>query len=170
MLKRILKLPLNHSFFLFGPRQNGKSTLIKSLQGMLAKVTGTVQLEKSNLFELSSRQIAKSIAYVPQMSDVPFDFSVKEIIEMGRYSYQRRIGGNSSTDLRIVNEVMEKTDTDHLQNKKLGQLSGGERQRVFMARALAQDTPILFLDEPSAHLDIKYQIEIYEILKRKFEA
>jgi len=149
-----------------GCNGSGKSTLIKSLQGMLAKVSGTVLMEKSNLFELNSRQIAKSIAYVPQMSDLSFDFSVKEIIEMGRYSYQRRIGGVTSKDSRIVNEVMEKTDTDHLQNKNLGQLSGGERQRVFLARALAQDTPLLFLDEPSSHLDIKYQIEIYEILKR----
>ncbi|MCK4263810.1 MAG: ABC transporter ATP-binding protein [Candidatus Aminicenantes bacterium] len=151
---------------ILGRNGSGKSTLIKALQGLLKNISGKVRAEGKDMFSLGPRQIAKKIAYVPQMFSLSFEFSVKEIILMGRYIHQRRLEGTSFEDAKIIEEIMELTEISFLKEKKIAHLSGGERQRVFIARALAQDTPILFLDEPSSHLDISYQVEIYQILQR----
>jgi len=154
------------SISVLGKNGAGKSTLIKALQGLLKDVSGAITIDGENVLSLKPRQIAKKLAYVPQIFSFPFEFSVMEIVLMGRYIHQRRLEGCSSEDLRITEEVMSLTQISHLKEKKIAHLSGGERQRVFIARALAQDTPILFLDEPSSHLDISYQVEIYHILRR----
>jgi len=151
---------------ILGRNGSGKSTLIKALQGLLKNISGKVRAEGKDMFSLGPRQIAKKIAYVPQMFSLSFEFSVKEIILMGRYIHQRRLEGTSFEDAKIIEEIMELTEISFLKEKKIAHLSGGEQQRVFIARALAQDTPILFLDEPSSHLDISYQVEIYQILQR----
>jgi iron complex transport system ATP-binding protein len=151
---------------ILGRNGSGKSTLIKALQGMLKKSAGSVEVESENVFSLSARKLAKRIAYVPQISSLVFPFSVEEIIQMGRYIHQQRLSGPSPDDQKTAREVMELTGISHLRKKKIANLSGGEQQRVFIARALAQNTPLLLLDEPSSHLDISYQIEIYRILKR----
>ena len=149
-----------------GPNGSGKSTLIKALQGLLKNVQGTVEVDKKDVFTSTAQQIAKQIAYVPQRSSLSFEFSVMEIVHMGRYVYQGRWEKATSKDEASITDIMELTEIHHLQHKKIAHLSGGEQQRVFIARALAQDTPLLFLDEPSSHLDISYQVEIYRILKR----
>jgi iron complex transport system ATP-binding protein len=118
---------------ILGRNGSGKSTLIKALQGLLKNVSGQITVDGFS-----------------------FEFSVMETILMGRYIHQGRLGSISSSDSRMVEEVMSLTQIDHLKDKKIAHLSGGERQRVFIARALAQDTPFLFLDEPSSHLDISY--------------
>ncbi len=151
---------------ILGRNGSGKSTLIKALQGLLKKTRGTVEVDKKDVFALSARSLAKEIAYVPQISSLSFEFSVLEIIHMGRYVHQGRMERNTSLDEAAILDVMKLTEILHLQHKKIAHLSGGEQQRVFIARALAQDTPLLFLDEPSSHLDISYQVEIYRILKR----
>jgi len=151
---------------ILGRNGSGKSTLIKAVQGLLKKTSGTVEVSNIDAFSLSARHLAKQIAYVPQISSLPFEFSVLEIIHMGRYVHQGRIERKTSLDEAAILDVMKLTEILHLQHKKVAHLSGGEQQRVFIARALAQDTPILFLDEPSSHLDISYQVEIYRILKR----
>jgi len=151
---------------ILGRNGSGKSTLIKALQGLLKNVSGQIKIDGQDISSLNPRQIAKKIAYVPQIFSFSFEFSVMEIVLMGRYTHQGRLGGNSSSDSRIIEEVTNLTQIAHLKEKKIAHLSGGERQRVFIARALAQDTPFLFLDEPSSHLDISYQADIYQILKR----
>lgn len=151
---------------ILGRNGSGKSTLIKALQGLLKNASGQITVDGEDIFSLRARQLAKKIAYVPQIFSFSFEFSVMETVLMGRYIHQGRLGSISSSDSRIVEEVMSLAQIDHLQDKKIAHLSGGERQRVFIARALAQDTPFLFLDEPSSHLDISYQVEIYQILKR----
>lgn len=151
---------------ILGRNGSGKSTLIKALQGLLKSVSGQIKIDGQNIFSLKPRQLAKKIAYVPQIFDFSFEFNVEEIVFMGRYIHQGRLSGSSSTDFEMIEEVMNLTQISHLKGKKIGHLSGGERQRVFIARALAQDTPLLFLDEPSSHLDISYQVEIYQILKQ----
>lgn len=151
---------------ILGRNGSGKSTLIKAIQGLLVDRSGTVLVDGKNVLSLRPRDLAKKIAYVPQVFQVSFEFTVEEIILMGRYIHQGKFTGTTARDKRILKEIMSLTETTSLKDKKIAHLSGGERQRVFIARALAQDTPLLFLDEPSAHLDINYQVEIYQILKR----
>jgi len=148
-----------------GRNGSGKSTILKALQRLIKSVRGEIRVGEADLFELSPRRLARHVAYVPQIFDLPFEFSAGEIIAMGRYASQGRLAGLGRRDRQIIAEVMELTETAHLGDKKIARLSGGERQRVFIARALAQDAPLLFLDEPSSHLDISYQVEIYGILK-----
>jgi iron complex transport system ATP-binding protein len=150
---------------ILGRNGSGKSTLLKALQGLLKNVTGEVKVEGEDIFRMRPRQIAKKIAYVPQFSESAFEFSVFEIVLMGRYIHQKRLESMSSLDAQITEEVMDLTQISHIKEKKMAHLSGGERQRVLIARALAQDAPLLYLDEPSSHLDINYQVEIYQILK-----
>jgi iron complex transport system ATP-binding protein len=159
-------LKQGESISILGKNGAGKSTLIKALQGLLKNVSGMVTVDGENVLSLKPRQIAKKIAYVPQIFSFPFEFSVSEIVLMGRYIHQGRLAGYSARDLETIEEVMNLTQIAHFRDKKIAHLSGGERQRVFIARALAQDTPLIFLDEPSSHLDISYQVEIYHILKR----
>jgi iron complex transport system ATP-binding protein len=151
---------------ILGRNGSGKSTMIKAIQGLLPDLDGEVLINGKDMLSLRSRELAREIAYVPQLYQVPFDFTVEEIILMGRYVHQGKFAGITTSDRSIMEEIMDLTETALLKDKKIAHLSGGERQRVFIARALAQDTPILFLDEPSAHLDINYQVEIYRILKR----
>lgn len=163
-----ISFAMNRGDFLtiMGPNGSGKSTLIKALQGLLRNVSGRIVVGAQDLSELKPNQAAKKIAYVPQTSDSSFEFSVLEIVMMGRYIHQRRWGRTSDSDLQAIREVMTLAEIDDLGHKKMAHLSGGEKQRVLIARALAQDAPLLFLDEPSSHLDINYQVEIYKILKR----
>lgn len=151
---------------ILGRNGSGKSTLIKAIQGFLTNKTGNVWVDGMDLSSLKPWDLAKKIAYVPQLFQVSFEFTVEEIIMMGRYVHQGRFAGITATDKSVLEEIMILTETAPLRDKKIAHLSGGERQRVFIARALAQDTPLLFLDEPSAHLDINYQVEIYQILRR----
>ncbi len=149
-----------------GRNGSGKSTLIKALQRLLKDVRGEARVAGRDLFGLAPRPLARLIAYVPQLFEPVFEFTVEEIILMGRYVHQGRFSARTAGESAFIAEVMKLTQVDHLAGKELANLSGGERQRVFIARAIAQDTPLLFLDEPSSHLDISYQIEVYQILQK----
>jgi iron complex transport system ATP-binding protein len=148
-----------------GRNGSGKSTLIKAVQNLLGNVRGEVFCAGEDIFRMGPRRVAAKIAYVPQMAEPVFEYAVEEIVLMGRFARQGRFEKVSTEDERAVAEAMRLTEVAGLRGKRLSQLSGGERQRVFIARALAQDTPLLLLDEPSSHLDISYQIEVYGILK-----
>lgn len=166
-----ISLSLNEGEFLsiLGRNGSGKSTIIKAIQGLLADRSGKILLEGKDITLLKPQDMALKIAYVPQFFQISFEFTVEEIILMGRYIHQGKFTTITATDKTVLAEIMDLTETACLKDKKIAHLSGGERQRVFIARALAQDTPLLFLDEPSAHLDINYQVEIYQILKRMQE-
>jgi len=151
---------------ILGPNGSGKSTLVKALQGLLKDVAGEVRIDGDDLFQLTRREIARRIAFVPQAADLTFEFSVLEVVTMGRYARQGRMAGVSAADRRVIQAVLDMVEVSHLQEKKVAHLSGGERQRVLIARALAQDTPLLCLDEPSSHLDLNYSLEVFEILER----
>jgi iron complex transport system ATP-binding protein len=150
---------------ILGRNGSGKSTLIKAVQNLLGNVRGDVRCGGEDVFRMGPRRVASTIAYVPQMAEPVFEYAVEEIVLMGRFARQGRFEKASAADAGAVAEAMRLTDVTVMREKRLSQLSGGERQRVFIARALAQDTPLLLLDEPSSHLDISYQIEIYGILK-----
>ena len=149
-----------------GRNGSGKSTLIKALQKLVPDVSGEVLIDGERAARLGPREMARRVAYVPQIYDPVFEFTAAEVILMGRYVHQARLGAPSAADAAVLAEGLRLPETAALKDKKMAHLSGGERQRVYIARALAQDTPLLFLDEPSSHLDISFQVEIYEILSR----
>ncbi|MGB7294500.1 MAG: ABC transporter ATP-binding protein [Candidatus Aminicenantales bacterium] len=161
-----LRLEKGEFACILGPNGSGKSTLIKALQGLLKDVSGEVTIDGTDLFRLTKREVARKIAFVPQIADLAFEFSVSELVAMGRYVHQRRLAGLSSSDRRLIRDVLEMVGISPLQDRKVAHLSGGERQRVLIARALAQDTPLLFLDEPSSHLDLNYGLEIFALLAK----
>ncbi|MFZ2054509.1 MAG: ABC transporter ATP-binding protein [Candidatus Aminicenantales bacterium] len=161
-----LRLEKGEFACILGPNGSGKSTLIKALQGLLKDVSGEVTIDGTDLFRLARREVSRKIAFVPQIVDLTFEFSVFELVSMGRYVHQSRLTGLSSSDRRLIKDVLEMVEIAPLQDKKVAHLSGGERQRVLIARALAQDTPLLFLDEPSSHLDLNYGLEIFAILAK----
>ncbi len=149
-----------------GPNGSGKSTLVKAVQKLIPWLRGKVLVNNRNLFELKTRQIASLLAYVPQVFEPVFDFSVEETVAMARYyRLTGRFAGLSERDRAAVEEAMKLSEVFNLRGKKLNELSGGERQRVLIARALAQDTPGLLLDEPSSHLDLNFQLQVYRLLR-----
>jgi iron complex transport system ATP-binding protein len=163
-----ISFSLNKGEFLsvLGRNGSGKSTMIKAIQGLLKDISGKILVDGKEMLSYKPRELAQKMAYVPQLFEVSFEFTVEEVILMGRYVHQGKFTGITAEDKGIIEEIMDLTEITRLKDKIIAHLSGGERQRVFIARALAQDTPLLFLDEPSAHLDINYQVEIYQILKR----
>ena len=150
---------------IIGPNASGKSTLLKNISKSLTADSGTVLLEDRFLNKYSNAELAKKMAVVPQNTEINFNFSVYDIIMMGRHPYQKKWSNTSEKDKKVLKEVMELTDTWKLRNKSINDLSGGEKQRVIIARALAQKPEILLLDEPTSSLDINYQGEIYDLLK-----
>lgn len=141
---------------LVGPNGAGKTTLIRALLGTLTPEDGTVTLAGDSISELSSRVASRRVAAVPQQSAIAFSFTVREVVEMGRHPHVPRLGPDP--DPASVDEAMDRTDISHLADRDIEAVSGGERQRVLIARALAQDTPALLLDEPTANLDVNHQI------------
>ncbi len=149
-----------------GPNGAGKTTLLNLLCGLLQPKAGAIKIEGTSVESYSAKKLAQKIAIVRQEFVPVFDFSVTEVVSMARTPYLRPFGFESKVDIEIVAETLEMTDTARFAARPLAQLSAGERQRVFIARALAQDTAILLLDEPTSFLDFKHQVEIYDLLKR----
>jgi iron complex transport system ATP-binding protein len=148
-----------------GPNGSGKSTLIKLLSGYLRAQRGKVTLGEREISRFSPRERACRIAVVPQDIPVTFDYTALEVVLMGRSPHLSPLGIESARDRAIARAAMQQTNTEAFMERRLGALSGGERQRVLLARALAQQTPILLLDEPTAHLDLNYQIETLRLLR-----
>ncbi|MFB6150800.1 MAG: ATP-binding cassette domain-containing protein [Haloarculaceae archaeon] len=149
---------------LVGPNGAGKTTLLKAINGVLDPDGGTVSVDGDAIGDLSSRAASRRVATVPQDTTVAFDFSVEHVVEMGRTPYR----GRFSTDpgaADAVERALKRTDTARFRDRSVGSLSGGERQRVVLARALAQETPALLLDEPTASLDINHQIRTLELVR-----
>lgn len=148
-----------------GPNGAGKTTLLNLLCGLLRPQAGSIRIEAAPVESYSVRKLAQKIAIVRQEFVPVFDFTVVEVVSMARAPYLGTFGFESKTDTEIVYEALKVTDTAHFAVRPLGNLSGGERQRVYIARALAQDTPIMLLDEPTSFLDLKHQVGIYDLLK-----
>jgi iron complex transport system ATP-binding protein len=148
-----------------GPNGSGKSSLLRIMSGVLRPQAGEVWLYGRRMDTLSAREIAQTIAAVPQDSHVDFPFSVLEVVLMGRSPYLAGFAFESAADLAYARAAMERTGVIHLAGRTVQELSGGERQRVMLARALAQSTPILLLDEPGAFLDLRHVVEIYDLLR-----
>jgi len=148
---------------IIGPNGSGKTTLLKTITKVLEPISGTVLIDGTNVNEMQSKEIAKKVAVVSQVISINFEFTVEDIVLMGRTPYIK--GSETVEDINIVRDAMEKTNTLFLKDRLITQLSGGELQRVIIARAFAQNPKILLLDEPTSHLDITNQIDILNLVK-----
>lgn len=149
-----------------GPNGCGKSTLIAVLLRILDQNHGEIRFEGKLLQEWDRKAMARRIAVVYQKNEIPFGFTVREIIEMGRYPYQGRWNRWSEKDEEAVQKALALTQTEKFAEKSFRQLSGGEQQRVLIARAIAQEPEVLILDEPIAHLDLRFQYEVLRLCQK----
>ncbi|SCI98168.1 Iron(3+)-hydroxamate import ATP-binding protein FhuC [uncultured Clostridium sp.] len=148
-----------------GPNGSGKSTLLKCLYRNLSPSSGSIFIDNIEIGKISTRESAKKIGVLAQHNYHSFDFTVLDMVLMGRSPYKKLMDRDTKEDYEIVYEAIDKVNIRHLVNRSFNSLSGGEQQRVILARALAQKTKCLILDEPTNHLDIKYQLQLMEIVK-----
>jgi iron complex transport system ATP-binding protein len=153
-------------FGVIGPNSAGKTTLLRLLTRVVAAGRGQVRLDGRPIWHLAHAELARQIAVVPQDAPRPFPFSVEQLVLMGRYPHAPGRFFESDADRAQATAAMEATGVLHLAALPLEQLSGGERQRAMLARALAQQPRLLVLDEPTSHLDLRYQAETAELLRR----
>lgn len=150
---------------LIGPNGCGKSTLLSALSGIERPTAGRVRLDGEDIAEIPRRELARRRAIVLQQNDVSFGFSVRDVVAMGRHPWERRPERVDSS--AAIEEAIEQCELDELREASTATLSGGERARVAVARALAQRTPLLMLDEPSAAMDLRHQEHLFTTLRRR---
>jgi len=150
---------------LLGPNGSGKTTLIKLAAGVLNPERGEVLLGEARLRKLSRKEIARRVAVVPQSFNIPFAFTVAEVVMLGRTPFINTLSGEGERDRSIARRAMELTGIEQFSKRTFNELSGGERQKSILAMALAQEPKLILLDEPTAHLDINHQVEILELVK-----
>ena len=155
---------------LIGANGAGKSTLLQLLLGLLKAKSGDVLLHGKNINLIKRREIAKQLAFVPQSIELAYAFSVQQLVAMGRNPYLGAFELETEIDKKLINAAIQQTDIKHLQDRLVNTLSGGEKQRVIIARALAQQSPTILLDEPIASLDICHQLETLQLIKSLTQA
>ncbi len=161
-----LEIPPGDLVGILGPNGSGKTTLLRLLGGMLTPASGRVMIEGRDLARIPRREVAKRIAVVPQETRLSFEYSVLEVVLMGRYPHLGAFELESQQDLAIAREALAATGTLALEDRLFPTLSGGEKQRVIIASALAQSAGLMLLDEPTTALDPGYQLEIATLLRR----
>lgn len=162
-----LNLTVSSSDFIsiIGPNGSGKSTLLQLLNGLLKPSSGTVAFNNLSLARMSTRDIARNIAFVPQQTFVSHGFTALEIVLMGRFPYKSMAAMETDEDVAMAQQVLKTTGALHLADRRFDTLSGGEQQRVILASALVQQPAVLLLDEPTSALDLYYQLHIFKTLK-----
>ena len=148
---------------LVGPNGAGKTTLLRTMNGVAEPDDGVVYVDDDDVSSLSSRETARRVATLPQSTDVSFEFTVEELVRMGRHPHASRFAGG--TDAAAVREAMERVDVARFADRSVHDVSGGERQRVLLARCLAQDADVLLLDEPTASLDVARAVETLSLVR-----
>ena len=142
----------------------GKTTLLKNLNKNLEPEAGTILLEDEDMEKMTKRAIAQKVAVVPQGNEIKFAFTVEDIVSMGRIPFLSTFSGESSEDVRLIDEAIEMAGLQDYRKRYINTMSGGERQRVIIARALAQTPEIILMDEPTLHLDINMQFEVLDLI------
>jgi len=150
---------------IIGPNGSGKSTLIKAVSRCLKPSKGNIFLDKNNIKQIDTKEIAKKLAVLPQVKNVSSDISVEELVSYGRYPHLNFGKRLSKEDNEIVTWAIEKTGLENMRKRLVCKLSGGERQRAWIAMSLAQKPQVLILDEPTTYLDVSYQLEVLELVK-----
>lgn len=150
---------------IIGPNGSGKSTLLKCIYRVLKPNDGAILLDEVDIKDMTVKESSKKLAVLSQHNNYNFDFTVKDIVLMGRSPHKKFMERDNKEDYDIVNEALKKVDMLEFKDRSFQSLSGGEQQRVILARALAQQPQCLILDEPTNHLDIKYQLQLMRIVK-----
>jgi len=149
-----------------GPNGSGKTTLLRSIVGLVAINSGSIKISEHKLEHLDKRELARRVAFVPQMMEPINGFTVRDLVMLGRTPYFERFSFDSNDDRDAVNWAIAELKIDNLIERQVTELSGGEFQRVAIARALAQEPRLLLLDEPISHLDIRYQVKLCKLLRQ----
>ncbi|NLY46922.1 MAG: ABC transporter ATP-binding protein [Tissierella sp.] len=167
IVKKVSLETSDNSFVaLLGPNGSGKSTLLRSIYRVLKPSGGIILFDGKDSEDISNRKLAKEMAVVSQMNNLNFDFTVKEIVMMGRTPHLNILQSESSKDYEIVNSALEDVGMEDYGNRSYTSLSGGEKQRIMLARAIAQEPKLLILDEPTNHLDVRFQLQTLSIVKK----
>lgn len=159
-----LALPQGQLIGLIGINGAGKSTLLRTLSGLQSPLSGNITLNKTLLSDTLPQELAQQLSVVLTGQSVSKNLTVSELVSLGRQPYTNWLGSLSETDITIITKALQATDTDTLKNKKCYELSDGQLQRVLIARALAQDTNVIILDEPMTHLDLHHKAAILKLL------
>ena len=160
-----LEIPKGKFVGIIGPNGSGKSTLLKNIYRVYKPNKGKIYIDGKEINEMKSKEIAKELAILAQESSTQFDFTVEDVVKMGRYPYKSMFEDYSKEDIKLVDEMIKRVGLEKYKDRNFNTLSGGEKQRAFIARALVQDTDFIILDEPTNHLDITYQIQLMDIIK-----
>lgn len=161
-----LNLEAGKLIALIGENGIGKSTLLRTLSGIQKPLEGTVNLDNKNIKEYTQADLAQNLSLVLTEKLPPSNLTVFELIALGRQPYTNWLGKLTEDDLKKIHEAITLTQIEHLSNKKYYEISDGQFQNVLVARALAQDTPLIILDEPSTHLDLFHKVSLFKLLKR----
>ncbi|MFF4157681.1 ABC transporter ATP-binding protein [Streptomyces sp. NPDC001678] len=160
-----LTLPGGAVTAVVGPNACGKSTLLRGLARLLAPTAGTVTLDGAGIHRMSARALARRMGLLPQQAVAPEGITVEALVRLGRYPHQKLLTPWSKADQAAVEEALARTGTAALRDRAVDELSGGQRQRAWIALALAQDTPLLLLDEPTTFLDLRHQLDVLDLVE-----
>ncbi len=151
---------------LIGPNGSGKTTLVRCISGVLPIESGVVRVTGRDTRSLAEQDRAKLMAVVPQVRTLPAAFSAREVVALGRTPYLNWLGQLSEVDMQVIDRSLQQVNMSEFVERNVSELSGGEQQRLFLARALAQETPLLLMDEPTAHLDLQHQVSLMRLIHR----
>ncbi|MFJ7951671.1 ABC transporter ATP-binding protein [Lysinibacillus sp. NPDC096418] len=160
-----LQIPDGKITTIIGSNGCGKSTLLKAITRIMKHESGQVILDGESISVMKTKDLAKELAILPQSPESAHGLTVEELVSYGRFPYQKGFGNLSQKDKEVINWALKATKTDAYRTQTVDALSGGQRQRVWIAMALAQETDIIFLDEPTTYLDMAHQLEVLELLR-----
>lgn len=160
-----IQIPQGKITALVGANGSGKSTILKTMARLMQPKKGQVLLDGKSIHKQSTREVAKQLAILPQNPTAPEGLTVTELVSYGRFPYQKGFGSLQAEDKKMIEWAIESTRLHEFHDRPIDQLSGGQRQRAWIAMALAQDTDILFLDEPTTFLDMAHQLEVLQLLE-----